>query len=224
MLKRFKAMSRKMMLMLSALAVCALGIGTAMAMAGANDTDDFLPVAAKTNITAATNRAAFRGSANGVEVVCESEGGIETTVVNQPLPFTAPVNKPALSFTKCNNGATVKVNGEIKLTLDSADNNPEVTGADPSPEDKDTGTLTVPSTSSIVITVPLPACTITISGQSFTGVIAEEPAATLTFTNVAVPYTATGSGCGSLGVNTPSGTGLFTAKYTVSPSTLDDES
>ena len=48
----------------------------------------------------------------------------------------------------------------------------------------------------------------------------EEPA-TLTFTNVCVNYTSSGSGCSTFGIPA-SGTGVFNATYNVEPSTLDD--
>jgi hypothetical protein len=227
MLKRFGAMSRKTMLMLSAVALCALGMGTALALANSGDKDTLNNVNIKEKITAKSTSAVFEAGA--LSTKCESEGGIETTEANQKLPFTAKVNKPALSFTPCTNGVTVEVKctppAEITLTLESGNANrttdpdPTNDGADES--DNDTGTLTLPSGCSIVIKVPF-LCTITISGpQTFIGATgAEDEAATLdkaslVFTNVAVTFTGVGGGC-------PASPGKFSATYAVTPVTLDD--
>jgi hypothetical protein len=225
MLKRFGAMSRKTLLMLSAAALCALGIGTAVAIAGANDTDDTLNVASGTTITATVNGggARFQGKAGGTVITClKSSSGYTTTEAKEKLPNEVTLNNPALSFTECNNFATVTVNGSTQIKLDSADVNPETTGEDPQPEDKDTGTMIVPAGSSIVIEVP--GCTVTISGrQEFEGIVGEHPA-TLTFANVNVKYTAEGFLCEGLGIKVPEGVGLFNATYNVTPEGLDDNS
>lgn len=225
-------MSRRTLLMLSAGALCALGIGTAVVLANSGDADELNNSTSNTVITTNSTSTTFKGSSSAIfGVTCKKAGGgIETKEAKQKLPYTAPVNKPALFYKECNNGATVTVTGGTEMTLESGNANrttdpdPAYDGADEN--DADTATLRVPSTSSIVIS--LSGCTVTISGQSFTGdASAEDKSATLdqaslVFNNVPVPYTASGSSCGLDGISTPSGTGVFTATYPVTPSTLDD--
>ncbi len=221
MLKRFRDMSRKTLLMLSAVALCALGMGTALALANSGDKDKLNNTGTK--ITATTKKAVF--TAGIFKTECESSGGIDAAV-EQELPYTAPVNDPALTFGPCETGTEVKVNctapAEITLTLESGnsdrtkDPDPPLDKADEN--DADTATLRLPSGCSIVIKKS--GCTITIAGpQTFAGSAAAEDVsatldkASLVFTNVSVNFTST---CGLISP------GTFTATYAVTPSTLDD--